>query len=150
MEMDKHNNDIVLDEIVDPNKMEDKSLETLSVEDWAATKNIQSSFVSIFQEKKMESFCDNTSDATYALVSWSKHANQVALSFINFFRQIDEFEGLHVDDRFILIKYNLFSLFPIYKCLHYKSFKEHFLSEKNQQGIKDLGFCFVMFLVLVK
>jgi hypothetical protein len=26
--------------------------------------------------------------------------------------------------------------------LHYKSFKEHFLSEKNQQGIKDLGFCF--------
>jgi len=41
-----------------------------------------------------------------------------------------------VDDRFILIKYNLLSLFPIYKCLYYKLGNECCLSEENEQAMK--------------
>jgi len=143
MEMDKDNTDIFLDEIIDLNEVDDRSLEILSVEDWTTIETIQSSFVSIFQEEKMESSYENASDPASALISWSQYANKIALSFIKFFRQIDEFEGLHVDDRFILIKYNLLSLFPIYKCLHYKLHKEQCPSEKNQQAIKNHGACWI-------
>ncbi len=51
------------------------------------------------------------SDRASALISWSHFVNQMSLHFISFFRQIDEFKGLHADDRFILIKYNLLPVF---------------------------------------
>ncbi len=131
MEMDE---DIVLDEIPDPNEMEDIRLEILSVEDWVTIKNIQSSFVSIFQEENIQSVCDDISDRASALISWSQYANQITLRFISFVRQIDEFEGLHADDRFILIKYNLLSLFPIYKCFYYKKINGCESYEDNEEA----------------
>jgi hypothetical protein len=140
LEMDKDNNNVFFDEIIDLNEMEDTSLEILSVEDWVTIESIQSSFVSIFQEEKPQHFCNSVSDHTSAFISWSQHADQVAQRFISFFRQIDEFEDLHVDDRIILIKYNLLSLFPIYKCLHYKSFNECCPSQENEQVMKHHGF----------
>jgi len=119
MEMDKDSNNIFLDEIIDLDEVEDTSLEILSVEDWTTIKTIQSSFVSIFHGKT-QPVCEDVSDRASTIISWSQDADSIAVDFINFFRQIDEFEGLHADDRFTLIKYNLLSLFPIYKCLHYK------------------------------
>jgi hypothetical protein len=55
------------------------------------------------------------------LIGFSQYANVLALRYIHFIRQIEEFESLHNDDRFILIKYNLLVLFPISKCFFYKS-----------------------------
>jgi hypothetical protein len=96
-------------------------LEKLSVEDWVVIQNIESSFVSTFQ---IPITCTTSSidlsDRDSALISWSEFANQTALRFIKFFRQIEEFEGLNGDDRFVLIKYNLHPVIPISKCYYYK------------------------------
>ena len=101
--------------------MEDILLETLCVKDWVSIQTIRSSFLSIFQSPNLQCFSCDIVDHASALISWSAFANQMALDLITFFRQIDEFEGLNGDDRFILIKYNLLSLFILRKCFHYKA-----------------------------
>ena len=52
-----------------------------------------------------ESFPDSIhlSDRTSALISWAQFYNELALRAIELFRQIDEFENLHADNRFIPI-----------------------------------------------
>jgi hypothetical protein len=121
MDMNKDDDDIVLDENINSNQMEHTLFETLSVEDWLVIESVRSSFLSIFQSpaETCTAILD-LSDRDSALVSWSKFFSQIALRFINFFRQIDEFESLDADDRFTLIKYNLFLLFPISKCFSYR------------------------------
>ena len=84
---------------------------------------LRTKFVSIFDSQMFES-CGQAIDVTNlstALISWSQYASQIAVRFINFFRQINQFESLHSDDRFILIKYNLLVVFPLSKCFHYKT-----------------------------
>jgi hypothetical protein len=66
--------------------------------------------------------------------------NQTVLDFISFFRQIDEFEGLHADDRFILIKYNLFPIFPVSKCHSYTPKNGSFSCGESEEAIKQLEF----------
>jgi hypothetical protein len=112
----------------------DLFLERLSVEDWVVIQNIESSFVSAFAispERPMDSI--DLSNRDSALISWSQVANQIGLRFIEFFRQIEEFEGLNGDDRFVLIKYNLFLVFPIFKCYYYKQTDDCSTSEKSEQ-----------------
>jgi hypothetical protein len=121
MDMDKDNDNNVLHEGTDSNEIEKILFETLSIEDWMIIQSIESSFLSAFQIPKEH--CHHgidLSDCASALISWSELANQVSLRFINFFRQIDEFESLHPNDRFILIKYNLLPVFPISKCFYYR------------------------------
>ncbi len=136
MDLDKDDDITVLHESTDLNEMEEILLETLSIEDWITIQNIQSSFSSIMQDDNAHNFNIDLSNPVSALVSWSQTADQIALRFISFFRQIDEFEGLHTDDRFILIKYNLFPLFPIYKCFNYKPTNNYLSYEENEETIR--------------
>jgi hypothetical protein len=105
-------------------EVEDLLLGTLSIEDWIKIESTKSSFMSYFQPHSAQSpQCTayfNCSDRASALVSMSEFTNQIALRFINFFRQINEFQELLIDDRLILIKYNLFPVFPIGKCYNYR------------------------------
>jgi hypothetical protein len=119
MDMNEDKDNIPFDESINLNEMDDAPLRTLSVEDWITIESIRSSFLSSFQYEHSPFVFLDLSDHATALISWSQIANEVALRFINFFRQIDEFEGLHEDDRFLLIKYNLLAVFPIYKCVYY-------------------------------
>jgi hypothetical protein len=117
------------------NEMEDTLFETLSIEDWLAIENVRSSF----QDDHTNYSPVDLSNPTTALISWSHLFNDIALRFIRFLRQIDEFENLHVDDRFILIKYNLFSIYPICRCFNlqsiddYSSFNQNEIIEKHSR-----------------
>lgn len=96
---------------------------------WTIIENIRSSFLACVEDYNVQCSSIDLSDRVSALISWSHVASEIALRFINFFRQIDEFENLSGDDRFILIKYNLFSIFPVVKCYKYKPMQNHCLSD---------------------
>jgi hypothetical protein len=53
------------------------------------------------------------------------------LKLINVFRRINEFNALHDDDRFILIKYNLFSLYLLRKCLDFDPVNQTFFETSD-------------------
>jgi hypothetical protein len=135
MDMNK-DDDIVLHENTGLNETKD----ILSTEDLVIIQNVQSSFLSAF-ETSIEQFTDfiDLSDRASALISWSQFTNLIALRLLRFFRQIDEFEGLNADDRFILIKYHLLAIFPIITCYSYNpindscSYGDHEEAEKKRQ-----------------
>jgi hypothetical protein len=136
LDLDNDIDNIGLEETAELNEMEDTLLGTLSIEDWIAIENIQSIFISTMKDDNAHKFSIDISDFHSAVVSCLQSNHQMALRFINFFRQIDEFEGLNDDDRFILMKYNLLPVFPIYKCFNYKP-ENHYLSyEENEDAIR--------------
>jgi hypothetical protein len=136
MDIDKDDANIILHNDTDTNEIEDMSLKPLTPEDWTEIQNIRSSFLSIWPDGKTDCPYYDVSDRSSALISWSQMANQIALRFISFFRQIDDFESLHADDRFILIKYNLFPIFPISKCYHYRPINGSPSYEESEEAIK--------------
>ena len=100
--------------------IEDILFGKLSVEDWKIIDNLQESFISFFRTPNNKGFdVIDLSDRVTALVTWSTFINQSVIRFINFIRQISEFEELNFDDRITLIKYNLFLVFPLCKCYNY-------------------------------
>ena len=107
------NDNVNLDELFDP------LFESLSIEDWITVENLRSTFVVKFQKDLSQKPTMDVVDRTSALISWSYIANQTALRFIEFFRQISEFENLDNADRLILVKYNVFPLYSIIKCFHF-------------------------------
>jgi hypothetical protein len=135
MDMNNVADNIDLLENIDSNEIEDTLFDTLSIEDWITIQSVQSSFLSAFQSPTGEyTHHLDLSDRTSALNSWSESANKTALDCINFFRQINEFEALDADDRFILIKYNLFPIFPVSKCFYYK----HTNDGSSSGGVGDV------------
>lgn len=126
MNANKVDDNLVIQESNNLNEIENTLLETLSVEESFVIEKVRSAFVLVFQHDPSQCSFAHITDHISALITWSQIGNQLALQFISFFRHIEEFEKLHPDDRFILIKYNLFSLFPLYKC-----FNSHLLIDWN-------------------
>lgn len=124
------------DENIELNEMEEIILDDLSVEDWIKIENVRSLFLSIVKDDNANYFSLDISDTNSAVASWSQIAEQIALRFINFFRQISEFENLDANDRFILIKYNLYALYPIYKCFNNKPLINYLASDENEEAIR--------------
>ncbi|CAF0713101.1 unnamed protein product [Adineta steineri] len=122
------------------NELEDISLGTLSIEEWITIENIRSSFLLIFQNEDKGCPCFDMSSRANALISWSQFINRVALKFITFFRQIDEFENLHDDDRFLLIKYNLHPNFSLFKSVIYKPYNDCCLTDNNHMAVRQYQF----------
>jgi hypothetical protein len=162
MDLNKDDDNIVLDESIDLNEMEDISFGTLSLEDWITIENVRSSFLSVFQNDIPLRFCADMSDRDTALISWSQFANKISLRCINYFRHMDEFENLNADDRFILVKYNLLPLYPLMKCFNDKRIDDTCLCDDNEEaerhrqffilcgdsyGIRDIFFNLVLSLV---
>lgn len=81
-------------------------------------------------------FCISIGDPDSAIMSFLQSTDQTAFRFINYFRQINEFENLNADDRFILMKYNLLPAFPIHKCLNYRPENHYLSTEDNEQSIR--------------
>jgi hypothetical protein len=145
MDMDKVDDSTVLEEDHELNQMEDISLNSLSVEDWMIIESVRSSFVSTFRNDLQKCCSADVSDQTSALITWSHVADERAILIINFFRQIDEFEGLHTDDRFILIKYNIVSLTPIYRCFCYDPINNCFPCGESQEAKRHREFYMLCF-----
>jgi len=143
MNVEKVDGNIVLQPDNESTGIEEILFGKLSVEDWVTMQSVQSSFVSVFELPIEQSGINiDLSNRVSALISWSEFSNQLFLRFIDFFRQINEFQGLLLDDRLILIKYNLLPVFPICKsyiikypggCCSLDSTEE---AEKNRQFFK--------------
>ncbi|CAF1228337.1 unnamed protein product [Adineta ricciae] len=87
------------------NETSEMVFDTLSVDDWLTMQSVRASFTSYLHLPGVE--CSDYFDLSNrgsALVSWSQFASKVAARLISFFRQIEDFENLHPDDRFVLIK----------------------------------------------
>jgi hypothetical protein len=141
MDVEKVDGDILLQEDNQSNEIEDILFGTLSIEDWLTIQSVQSSFVSAFHPP-MEQFTKHmdVSDRVSALLSWSECGNEVALRFIDFFREISEFQDLLIDDRLILIKYNLLAVFPICKCYNFKYTNDCCSFDSNEEADKHRRF----------
>jgi hypothetical protein len=126
-----------------PQTFEDQNdhFNEMDIENWLIIQNIQSLFISNMQDDEASKFCINAVDRDAAVMSLLESADQTAIRFINFFRQIDEFESLNADDRFILMKYNILPMFPIYKCYHYKQDNHYLSNEENEETKKFRQFC---------
>jgi hypothetical protein len=98
-----------------------KTDSSLTTEDFLTVEKVESSFASFFKVD-----CDistngiDFSDDVSELIGCLQFNNAVALHLIKFCRSIDQFENLHADDRFILVKYNLITLFCILTCYRVK------------------------------
>jgi hypothetical protein len=112
----------------------------LTAEDWTEIQNIRSAFLSHTPDGHIAHPSFDVSDRNSALIYWSNQINQTVLDFISFFRQINEFESLHADDRFILIKYNLYAIFPISKCYNYRPMNGSASDEESEEFRKRLQF----------
>ena len=115
-------------------------IDELYLDDWIAVESIRCAFDSSFPPPDQRAYQLDVSNRSSALISWSVHANQSALAFIHFFRQIDEFENLHADDRFVLIKSNLLLLFPVLKSFHLRSMNDCCASNGNAAATQHQKF----------
>jgi hypothetical protein len=118
------------------NEVENIWWEILSIEDWITIENLRCSFLSTFGAEDGPSINFDVSDSTSALIELSQSFHKVTLRYISFFREIHEFDNLHSDDRFVLIKYNISLLFTILKCFFYKPPNNSYSKENDEQTIK--------------
>jgi hypothetical protein len=140
MDIQEVDDDVLLHENLHLNEMEDILFGTLSVEDWIIIQNVRSSFLSMFQSNSPQCSSIDVSDRASALISWSYFVHRIALMFINFFRQIDEFESLNADDRFVLVKYNMSPVLPIFKSFIYKTENDCCSHDDNVIAAKNRRF----------
>ncbi|CAF0960324.1 unnamed protein product [Adineta ricciae] len=125
---------------ISQNFLIDSKHEDLSIEDWITIDNIRSNYSSIFSNEKAKTFSFNMSDRISALIYWSEIVNERILKLISYFRQIDEFEQLNLDDRFLLIKYNLHSLYLIQRCLKFNLTTGSFCTLNDEERLKRQKF----------
>jgi hypothetical protein len=123
---------LTIDENINIKEMEEILFETLSVDDWLAVENVRTAFLSVFQKFRMNYSSVDLSNPLSSLITWSQCFNEVALRFIEFYRHIDEFEHINADDRFTLIKYNLFSIYSLSECFNFESNDNYCLYNENE------------------
>ena len=112
--------------------------EDLSLEDWLEIEKIKSSYSMAFDtEYEQTSHLGDVHDHRSTIASWSNLADRVAMRLIQFFRQVDQFEELNADDRFFLVKSNIFPIFILHKSTKFNYRTETFdnLSTEDQHRV---------------
>ena len=121
--------------------IEDLLFGTLSIEDWTKIESTKSSFMALFQPQMGQCAAHvDVTDRESALLSMSEFTHQIALRYINFFRKINEFQELSIDDRFILIKFNLYPVFPIAKCYKFRETDDCCSKHSCEENRKHIHF----------
>lgn len=117
--------------------------EILSDDDLIKIENMGEIFSLIFNnnEDKEYHLYENQSDRMLGIISWSKYVGESALDFIRFYRHIIEFEDLNANDRFLLIKNNLFSIYFLSKSFSSK-FNEQQQKQFDEKQILFYNLCF--------
>ncbi len=113
---------------------------TLPIEEYSSIESLQSSFSPIFHTPSIlnDQFTHssmNIHDRISIVAKMTQSQSNDILKLINVFRQISEFNALHDDDRFILIKYNLFSLYLLRKCLAFNPINQRFFETSDDLNI---------------
>ncbi len=106
---------------------------TLPIEEYSSIQSRQSSIFhspSILNDQFIHSSI-NIHDRISLVAEMTQSQSNDILKLINVFRQINEFNALHDDDRFILIKYNLFSLYLLRKCLAFDPVNQIFFETSD-------------------
>ena len=122
-----------------------RDLPTLSVEEHSRVQSLQSSFLcafnnaSLLDEQRLTTTID-THDRISIIKSWADIESDDVLKLITVFRQVNEFEALCNDDRFTLVKYNLYSLFMLRKCLIFDPVNGSFLDTSEEDLNKRYRF----------
>jgi len=135
--MDTDNENLMYEE---SHSIPSTSSEGLSIEDWSDIENIRSSYLSIFENINISYRSYEAPDRITALVSWSEVASERSIKLINFFRQIEEFENLNSDDRFTLIKYNIFPLYVVQRTIYFNPITGTFNNRNNVDPLKRREF----------
>ncbi|CAF1071484.1 unnamed protein product [Adineta ricciae] len=107
--------DLFLSDINNPRTI---SPPTLHINDWQVIQTIEESYALAFQSP-LPSCPGHFPDRESILTFYRQTKDQMILQFINFLRQIKEFEALNEDDRFILIKYNLNIIGALNKFIYF-------------------------------
>ena len=94
---------------------------TLAIEDWLTIENLRVTFNSHFVNDRTKCMFVDVADRASVLTAWSQFLQKILLQFIDFFREVNEFQDLDLDDRLQLIKCNIFHLMLLSKCAHYSS-----------------------------
>ena len=136
MDIQQSNDDNLLTDLLE---LAENPSRGLSIDDLLSIENIRSKFDSLFVQNATEFLTMDAPNQNSPIKLVLQVGNQVALLVINFFRQIEHFENLHVDDRFLLIKYNLCQLFPILKCARYPLVTDPFPFHNNEQRFNSSG-----------
>lgn len=108
--------------------------DNLSIEDRLIIEKLQCSFVRLFEDGQEQCACVDVTDRTSALITWSHFVQQITLRFVNYFRQIEQFEQLDLDDRSTLIKYNVFPVTLLSKCFYYKTINDCCSEDDNEHS----------------
>lgn len=97
---------------------------------------LQHSFVSLFEIGKDNCNCNcvDVTDQTSALITWPQFVQQIAIRFINYFRRIEPFECLDINDRLILIEYSIFPITLLSKCISYKRLNDCCSDDDNEHS----------------
>ena len=127
--MDTDDDNIMYDEA---NSVRSTSSEGLSIEDWSDIETIRSTYLMIFENVNISYGSYDAPDRISALVSWSEVVSERSIKLINYFRQIEEFENLNSDDRFTLIKYNLFPLYVVQRTFYFDRINGKFTNGHNE------------------
>ena len=142
MDIEKKTEEEILVENSDFNEGQtDNCIRALQVDDRSIIENVHLSFLTIFNASPSQvTDILDLSDRTSALITYSQFVDNIALRFINFFRQIEQFERLNVDDRLVLIKYNIFPLVMTLKCFHYNPASDCCSPGTNDEAMKHRQF----------
>ena len=90
----------------------------LSIEDWLDIERIKSSYAMLFDaDYHRRNNISDIHDRRSAVASWTASVDRTGMKLIQFFRQLDQFEELNAEDRFFLVKFNLFSVSLVHKSL---------------------------------
>lgn len=121
----------------------DQSDEFLSNDDLIKLAHLHEIFSLIFKNNEDDEYrlYENTSDRILGIISWSKYVGESALNFIRFYRHIEEFEQLNNNDRYFLIKNNLFSIYFLSKSFSSK-FNEEQQKQFDEKQILFYNLCF--------
>ncbi|CAF4605316.1 unnamed protein product, partial [Didymodactylos carnosus] len=122
------------DHSTDLNETENILFQALTVEDLETINSVQSSFLSIVNECEDITNIADPSDHTSELIYCLQSNNKIALHIIKFCRLIDKFENINIDDRCILIKYNLILLFCISTCYISKQTNDYSLDREQEKA----------------
>ena len=110
-------------------------------EDWIAIEKVKLAFISSFESLQGQYLDEiDVSNVSTAMISWAESSNRLSLRFINFSRQIQEFQQLLLDDRLILTKFNLFPLFPIGSGYRYQPTDHCFSNDYSREPEKQRRF----------
>lgn len=116
-----------------------------SFENWIELEILRSSYSAVFTSDELCPGQMNVTDRLSAFASWSEMTSQNIRKLIDYFRQIDQFEYLNTDDRFFLIKWNIFPISFLHKSFRFNCQTNSFSDVSDEERCRRQQFFKLMY-----